>query len=131
MTTVRRFANWVVVVTMLVTTLAPGSGHFQCLRGMSQAGPACPLCHGGSTGPAGAPSGKPPCCRFVQAGVTPDVVAPSLGGLTSPGSSPSIQLVSGDGFCLAPSQQISWRPCPDRAAPSTQSPLYLSNFLRL
>mgnify|MGYP001563032329 CR=1 FL=1 len=66
---VQRLATWLALVAMLVATPAAASGRFECLLGMTQAGPACPLCHGEPGPPIDGPSITGQCCKFVEAKV--------------------------------------------------------------
>ena len=46
-------------LAMLLSLSAPASAYFVCARGMEQAGPTCPMCHGDAS--AGASS----CCKLI------------------------------------------------------------------
>ena len=46
-------------LAMLLSLSAPASAYFVCARGMEQAGPTCPMCHGDAS--AGANS----CCKLI------------------------------------------------------------------
>lgn len=52
------------MVAALTTVPAVSTGHIVCVRGMAQAGPSCPLCHGER-----APTG-PPCCKWIESAPT-------------------------------------------------------------
>lgn len=127
----RYIASWLVVATMFVTPLAPAFGRFECLLGMNKAGPQCPLCHGASSAPANGPSVNGQCCTYVAGKVAPAQAVPASMGRTRPlASSQPIAFACGDGPSWAPRLSGLYRP-DDRASPSSPSPFYLSNFLRL
>lgn len=132
MSFIRRFASWLVMAAMLIALPPSALGHYQCSLGMSQAGPACPRCHGELNAPAAGPSVNGNCCKYIEsANAATAEVAPSLSRFTPSVASALHLATPADRFSLAPGQEISWRPLHDRGAPSTLSPLYLSNFLRL
>jgi len=58
----RRSGRAAVAVTslaMLLTLSSPVSAHFVCARGMAEAGPTCPMCHGDAT------TGPNSCCKLI------------------------------------------------------------------
>src|SRR6266571_7852208 len=65
MRSMRPMLSWILLAAMLVSLPGGTTGHFVCTRGMAQAGPACPLCHGHKSGaePVGGIGNA--CCKFV------------------------------------------------------------------
>ncbi len=58
----RRSSRATIVVTslaMLLSLSSPVSAYFVCARGMAEAGPTCPMCHGDAT------SGTNSCCKLI------------------------------------------------------------------
>src|SRR5437899_3150839 len=65
MRSMRPMLSWILLAVMLVSLPVGTTGHFVCTRGMADAGPACPLCHGHkSAAQPGAGIGNG-CCKFV------------------------------------------------------------------
>jgi len=46
-------------LAMLLSLSSPVSAYFVCARGMAEAGPTCPMCHGDAT------SGPNSCCKLI------------------------------------------------------------------
>src|SRR5262245_57865376 len=78
------FLTTCLLVATLLGTPGTSSGRFVCLRGMPQAGAACPRCHGEGAAPAGS------CCAWVEAAPLSaiHVAVPSLDPPTSAGHVP-------------------------------------------
>jgi hypothetical protein len=132
MSVTKRFASWLALVTMLIALPPSISGHYECSLGMSQAGPACPICRGESSAPTDGPSVKGDCCRYVEAKAVSLVVRPSLRPvMRSPAPTLTPHAAVSNILALASSLEPICQPPSDRAAPSGPAPLYLSNFLRL
>ncbi|HEY2953933.1 MAG TPA: hypothetical protein VGK89_01645 [Candidatus Eisenbacteria bacterium] len=128
----RTFASWLLVATMLVTSLGPAAGSIECLRGMSEKGPMCPMCRGQSRAPVSGPSIHVQCCRYVAADAAPTQLATAPAGHSRFLSATfAVAHIASDGSSPAPSRLASCRPGHDRDGPPAPSPLYLSNLLRL
>jgi len=54
-----RAAMVVTSLAMLLSLSSPVSAYFVCARGMAEAGPSCPMCHGHAT------SGPNSCCKLI------------------------------------------------------------------
>lgn len=130
----QRLVSWLALVALLVSTPATAYGRFECSLGMTQAGPACSLCHGRSDSPVGGPSIQAQCCKYVDAKATPAELATTL-HLTRLTRSltpiPVVPTTMTAGVESLPSPRLACAAFFDRAAPCSPSPLYLSNFLRL
>ncbi len=63
---------------------ATANARFVCTKGMAQAGPSCPRCHGHGARPSG-PASRTPCCRVV---IDPAPVA-TTSMIQSSGASPA------------------------------------------
>ena len=57
---VGRAAIAIVLLGSLLVPMAFSAGTLVCTRGMAQAGPACPLCHGHSSATPN------PCCKWIE-----------------------------------------------------------------
>ncbi len=128
----RRLASWIALVAMLVATPAAAYGRFECSLGMTQAGPACPLCHGEPGSPIDGPQITGQCCKYVEAKITPPEMGASFHPPTrSPLSPVACEAVPAEGARTALDPRLPLGPIPDRALQAKPSPHYLSNFLRL
>src|SRR5919198_3081975 len=65
MRSARKMVSWILLVAMLVSLPGRATGHFVCTRGMAEAGPTCPLCHGDATATEPGPGVRNSCCKFV------------------------------------------------------------------
>jgi hypothetical protein len=54
-----RAVTAVASLAMLLSLSSPVSAYFVCARGMAEAGPMCPMCHGDAT------PGPDPCCKLI------------------------------------------------------------------
>ena len=74
--TVMRFMratmSWTLLAAMLLPLSAGSVGHFVCTRGMTQAGPVCPLCHGHVSAEPSGPKLGDGCCKYVAGQPAPD-----------------------------------------------------------
>ncbi len=54
-----RAAGALTALAVLLSLSSPVSAYFVCARGMAEAGPTCPMCHGHAT------SGPNSCCKLI------------------------------------------------------------------
>src|SRR5882762_326823 len=113
-------ASALALIGILVAGMAP-AGRYVCLRGMVEAGPSCPECHGAQCTPT-------PCCKLLSAekpsSLTPPVVTAARGDI-GVGVSATQPLLALPGTIL----QYSSLAFLDRAGPAR--PLSSPNILRL
>lgn len=128
---VRTMMSWTLLAAMLVSPLGGGAGHFVCSLGMTQAGPACPLCHGIAGAGQPGPGIGNNCCKFVGGRSATDVRL-----ATALVDGPAL----GQSLLLQTAASFNFPPQPDRnhaarsgllGAPKTPTSGYRSNFLRL
>jgi hypothetical protein len=125
----RTMMSWILLSAMLVSLPGEATGRFVCLRGMAQAGPACPRCRGHASNQEPRTAIGKRCCTFVGGQRTPDarlaiaqVEQPIPGQATAlPADAGFLRVLDRDG--MAPANQ--------GAIPRTRASSYLSNFLRL
>ena len=119
------------MAVMLVSLPGGATGHFVCTRGMAEAGPACPLCHGHASAEQSSVGIGKSCCKFVRgqsgmdARLTAAPVEPPVLGQT--------HLFPADarlGLLVAPDRDLIAR-AGQHPAPRTFTSDYRSSFLRL
>ena len=131
MRSVRTMLSWILLAVMLVSLPGGTTGHFVCTRGMADAGPACPLCHGRASAEQPGDGIGNGCCKFVggqsgmDARLTAAPVEPPVLGQTHlfPADASLSLLVATDRDLIARAGQ--------RSAPRTFTSDYRSSFLRL
>ena len=125
----RTMMSWILLVAMLVSLPGRTSGHFVCMRGMAEAGAACPLCHGHSAAEGPGSEVGNSCCKFV-AGQSAPVSHLALTQVEKPILGYAQILPAGASFLNAPACELTAYAA-QRASPRTRASGYLSNFLRL
>ena len=113
-------ASVLALICVVAAGLSP-AGRYVCLRGMTEAGPSCPECHGAQSTPT-------PCCKLLSAekpsSITPPVV-PAVRGDFGVGV-PVIEQLLGFSGAVLPYSALAFL---DRAGPARTSSA--PNILRL
>lgn len=82
---VHALTAWALLSTVVGTLPAVATTRYTCVKGMSEAGPACPRCHGMDA--MGGRATKTPCCRVVVDGAAtatlPATLSTSSGHVTT------------------------------------------------
>ncbi len=124
----RRAVSWIALVAVLVAAPAAAYGRFECSFGMSEAGPACSLCHGDSAAPSEGPSIGSQCCKYVSAEAAPSGIAAFSHELKS---IPAFHAVLSELGSISNRPRLPIGSILASVLPSRPSPTYLCNFLRL
>ena len=129
MRSTRTMMSWILLAAVLVSLPGETMGHFVCSLGMTEAGPACPLCHGQARGEQSSPEVGNSCCKFV-AGQSAPVSHLAVTQVEQPIFGHASLLPADTGLLFALERNLT-ASAHQSALPRIPSSGYLSNFLRL